>query len=307
MNPKISIVVPVYNVENYVDKCIESILGQEYSDLEIILIDDGSFDSSGHICDSYLKTDSRIILVHTKNRGLSEARNLGIKISSGDYIGFVDSDDWINKDMYSILVSNALKYNADISACNFNYVHLKNETIETRGYKNKEIIFCQNTVKNLINYIINDDIYVWNKLYKKSLFSNIRFPANKLYEDVSTTYKLYAKAKAVVISPAHCYNYMHRKESISNECFTSKNFDIVEAYFDRYIYFKDKYKILEHVLLKCLFQSLVIFIKNINIKEIGNIEAIKKIIKKIIKLNLDNCGITEKDTDIIKNFYSLII
>ena len=125
--PKISIIVPVYNVENYVSKCLDSIINQSYKNLEIIIINDGSTDKSGEICEYYSAKDDRMVLIHQKNQGVSMARNNALDIAAGDYIGFIDSDDWIAPDMYSTLYKNAIEYDADISMCNLCYAHPKQD------------------------------------------------------------------------------------------------------------------------------------------------------------------------------------
>ena len=129
MKELISIIVPVYNVEQYLDDCLISIINQTYKNIEIILIDDGSTDKSGKICDEYAKKDSRIIVIHKENGGVSSARNAGLRIAKGAYIGFVDPDDWIAEDMYEVLYSNAKKYDADVSVCKYKIV--KNNSIKT--------------------------------------------------------------------------------------------------------------------------------------------------------------------------------
>ena len=123
MLPKVSIIVPIYKVEKYLNRCIDSILNQTYKNIEVILVDDGSPDRCGAICDNYSKIDKRIKVIHKKNEGLAEARNAGIKIATGEYISFVDSDDFINKNMYKVLYENAIKYDADISMCQFKYIY----------------------------------------------------------------------------------------------------------------------------------------------------------------------------------------
>lgn len=167
--PKISIIVPVYNVENYVSKCIESIINQTYKDVEIIIVNDGSTDKSGDICDYYSKKDARIILIHQENQGLSMARNNALDIASGDYIGFVDSDDWIAPDMYGTLYNNAIEHDADISMCNFYYV---SETGECSPYSNENqpIKVLEGIHKIAHNIRLNND-YVWNRLYRRHLFN----------------------------------------------------------------------------------------------------------------------------------------
>lgn len=124
MDKVISVIIPVYNIEKYLDRCLESIINQSYTNLEIILIDDGSTDNSGKICDDYKNQDNRIIVVHKKNEGVSQARNLGISIATGEFLSFVDGDDTVEKDMFLTLINNAYKYNADFSCCGVRFIYI---------------------------------------------------------------------------------------------------------------------------------------------------------------------------------------
>ena len=135
--PAISVIVPIFNVENYVRKCVDSILNQTFSDIEIILVDDGSTDASGRICDEYLSKDDRIRVIHKENGGLSDARNAGLDMCTGEYIGFVDGDDYIDGDMYELLYKNLIQYDADISMCRFRRIY--NNRIDDNG---KDTIIC---------------------------------------------------------------------------------------------------------------------------------------------------------------------
>ncbi len=167
----ISVIVPIYKVEPYLQQCVDSILNQTYSDLEILLIDDGSPDRCGEICDEYAKKDKRIRVFHTENRGLSAARNLGIQESTGSFLGFVDSDDWLDNDMYEVLLDRIVDTQADISGCGF-YTELstnpKTSNLEETIYSGveSEIALLDGKVSN----------YVWNKLYRRDVFRNVSFP-----------------------------------------------------------------------------------------------------------------------------------
>ena len=138
MEGKISVIVPIYNVEQYLRKCIDSIINQTYKNLEIILVDDGSWDNSPRICDEYAKRDNRIKVIHKKNGGLADARNTGLKMITGNYISFIDSDDYIEKTMYEKMIKVILKYNADIIECNLNYKYGNQLITMTEGYKTQE-------------------------------------------------------------------------------------------------------------------------------------------------------------------------
>ena len=210
MNEVISVIVPVYNVENYIEKCIKSILNQTYSNLEIILIDDGSKDSSGKICDKYAKIDNRIKVIHKKNEGQSIARNVGLKIAKGKFIGFVDSDDYIDDNMFEKLYKAIIDNKADISVCDI--MHIKGKkNIKLEEHKLLEVYDRIGAIKQLLcNYITN---YVYNKLYKREIWSKIKFPKGKLMEDMDVMYRLFEKANKIVCTNEAKYYYVWRNNS----------------------------------------------------------------------------------------------
>ena len=203
----ISVVVPVFNVEKYLKKCIESIINQTKKELQIILVNDGSTDKSGKICDSYKEKDKRICVIHKKNGGLSSARNAGINIARGQYIAFIDSDDWIEPDYFELLYKGIEKFNADISVIQFNKIrdfkkisYISKTYTEWYKYNNEEAM----------RILFSDKIIGYsavNKLYKTELFSNIRYPEGLLMEDKATTYKLIDKSKSIVVNKSQKYHY----------------------------------------------------------------------------------------------------
>ena len=239
----ISVIVPMYNVEKYLKQCLDSILQQTYSNLEIILIDDGSTDGCYKIAEEYAKKDKRIKVLHQKNQGISIARNNGIEIASGKYIAFVDSDDYLEKDMYETLYNICKKYNADMAVVGINKVHDKEGRIEKLESDNYEKIMSkQDAYKIMINDDLGFRVETWNKLYKKELFNDIRYPQNKLYEDVGTTYLLVDKAKKIVYNSSAKYNYRIREKSITkNKSFTLKEMDRVEFAKKMTDFVKEKY------------------------------------------------------------------
>jgi glycosyltransferase involved in cell wall biosynthesis len=253
--PKISIIVPVYNVEDYVPKCFKSIIDQTYENLEIILVDDGSTDKSGDICDEYAKKDNRMIVIHQENQGLSMARNNALDIASGEYIGFVDGDDWIAPDMYSTLYENATKYEADISMCNFYYVsqsgHLSPYSNENTPEKVLEGIY------KISHNIRLSNNCVWNRLYKRRLFDDIRFPERKTFEDIFVMHRLVDNANKIVLSTQCKYYYLLRENGITLSPFNLGHMDNFEAYKERYNYISNKYPSLEKVCKKFIFSSLL--------------------------------------------------
>lgn len=206
MKDLISIIVPVYNVEDYVLRCLDSLINQSYEQIEIILVDDGSTDKSGKICDEFKKRDERIRVFHKKNGGLSSARNYGIKKAKGDKIAFVDSDDYVKKDLILDLYEEMQGKGADIVVCGYNDVIPEKATLSGK----------EATVR-LLTKQENIDIISWNKLYKKKLFvkNDIYFPEGKKHEDTLTTYKLMSKAGKVSYIDKSLYVYVERKGSIT--------------------------------------------------------------------------------------------
>ena len=237
----ISVIVPVYNVEEYLDRCVESILNQTYTNLEIILIDDGSTDGSERKCDEWSKRDRRIIVIHKENGGLSDARNVGIERSKGDYIAFVDSDDYIRSDMYEILLNNLKDNDADVSAgmpTSFSKEEdLKNvqqSEIKISYYKENEVF------QQLFNDKIGETVVVWNKLYSKKVFrDNLRFPKGKIHEEVFFAHRMLGNIQSIVYTTDKLYYYYKRQGSISNH-FCIKRLDELDGMYDRMLYFKQK-------------------------------------------------------------------
>ena len=242
--PLISIVVPVYNVEKYINRCINSIIRQEYQNIEIILVDDGSFDNSGKICDEYAKKDERIVVVHQKNRGLSAARNCGIDISKGEYICFVDSDDWISSDYVSTLFDLIINNNADIAVCSY----VKTEKENDLGNNIEDnIIEEYNNIQAIKKIYSTSDceriniIIAWNKLYNKRLFENIRYPQNRYYEDGGTTYKLLYNSEKIVCLKKVMYYYFVNCESITGSKLNKKKIiDAIELQEEELNFYKNK-------------------------------------------------------------------
>ena len=223
----ISIVVAVYNVENYIANCIDSLLAQKYKNIEIILVDDGSTDNSGEICDRYSKKNEMVRVIHRKNGGLSAARNTGIKNARGSLIGFVDGDDTIDKEMYEELYQNLMSTGSDISICGRYYVYGDSKKIIR--YKEEPGLYTMNSKDAIkkMNSFSSFDMAAWDKLYKITLFDSVEFPVGKLSEGYFIMYKLFLKAKKICYTPKPLYNYMQRQNSISH---TKKiNFDFIDA------------------------------------------------------------------------------
>ena len=239
--PKISIIVPVYKVEKYLKKCVDSILAQTYENLEVILVDDGSPDTCPAICDEFSKKDKRIKVIHKKNGGLSDARNAGLEIATGEYIGFVDSDDFISSEMYSVLLCNLLKSKADLAICNYVRVDecgkvavdlSMKETLKNRCFSRKE--FIEELLKPYGGYYV----VAWNKLYKRKIFENIRFPYGKQHEDEFIIHHIVSKCEKIVFVEEELYYYLQREGSIMSNSFNVKFMDYGDALIDRYRFTK---------------------------------------------------------------------
>lgn len=243
MKELISIIVPVYNVEQYLEKCVESIIKQTYKNIEIILVDDGSKDSSGKLCDELQKKDTRIKVVHKANGGLSDARNAGMKIAQGQYIGFVDSDDYIAEDMFETLYNLNKKYNSEISIVSY-YEIYNGKVIGVRKADKPEELTKIEAIKELL---IDTKIqsYAWNKLFKRELFEGIEFPTNKNFEDIATTLLLFERANKVVLYEEPKYYYMRRDNSIIGTRNYKTYKDYLEVIYDKYYYLDGKYEELD--------------------------------------------------------------
>ncbi len=235
----ISVIVPVYKVEKYLCRCIDSILNQTYKNLEIILVDDGSPDSCGNICDDYALRDSRIKVVHKENGGLSSARNAGIDIAEGEYLSFIDSDDYIAPEFIERLYKLCIDNNADIAQCAFLSTDKDDEKWDnlstfTKVFTNEEMLY------NLYNQLYVPTVVAVTKLYKKTVFDNVRFPFKKVYEDEATSYKLIYNAKRIVVVDEKLYFYYTNPESITHIDSLSRKSDYLYALRDRIDFLKKK-------------------------------------------------------------------
>lgn len=214
--PLISLIVPVYKVEPFLRDCLESIVRQTYRHLEIILVDDGSPDRCGAICDEYAARDGRIIIIHQENQGLAEARNAGLDIATGDYIQFVDSDDWLEENACESALDDALGQSADLVCFGFNMVSPSGESrahaATLSGIQDKRFVLKQLIRKRWIGA---DN--VWNKLYSKTLFDGIRFINGRVHEDLGVLYLLIHRSRAIYVSSSVLYNYRQRSGSIMTD------------------------------------------------------------------------------------------
>lgn len=234
---KLSIIVPVYNVEKYLPKCIESILQQSFRDFELILVNDGSTDKSGDICKNFKEKDSRIVILQKENGGLSSARNAGLDYANGEYIAFVDSDDWIAASMYSSMVLIMEQESVDIVVCGHNVVNFDGSITPVipvqkgriyTGLEATKLILCDELIFS----------FAWDKVYKRELFTGIRYPEGRIYEDAATTYKVFHKSTSVFQIGSTYYYYLRRKDSLCYipEKRVKRTFDNFWAFYERYIF-----------------------------------------------------------------------
>ena len=242
MSHRISVIVPIYKVEAFLNRCVDSILNQSYRNLEIILVDDGSPDNCGLICDEYARRDERIVVVHKKNGGLSSARNAGLDIATGEYIGFVDSDDYLAPDMYEKMYKALTESESDLCICGTSYVDeegapfhqeipstICNEILDQQG------LFAKLQQQDYFYYVI-----ACAKLYRAELFADIRFPEGRLHEDEFTAHRVFGECARTVTLEEPMYYYVQRAGSIMNSSITIKKVDAAWAFYDRYLYFKER-------------------------------------------------------------------
>lgn len=233
MSELISVIVPIYNVEKYLDRCIKSILNQSYKNLDIILIDDGSKDRCSEICDQWERKDNRITVIHKENSGLSDTRNIGIELSHGSYLSFIDSDDYVHKDFIKILYELCKKYDSDISMCGVYETCEEEDTTKNIKGGNEEVKYTKSILSK------KDSLYcvAWNKLYKREVFQNVRYPKGKIHEDVAVIYKLLYFSNKVAITDIKLYFYFNNPNSIMRSNYTKKHLDILDGLYDSYLFF----------------------------------------------------------------------
>lgn len=261
-NPLISVIVPVYKVEKYLSNCIESVLHQSYSNWELILVDDGSPDQCPLICDEFASCDDRIKVVHKENGGLSSARNAGLDIFKGDYVTFLDSDDFWHEDYLKIMLDLCVSNNAQLSQCD--YVR----GVETKFPKIKQTrdvsVYTNHTV--FTSFAAN--IIMCGKMYARHLFDEIRVPEGLINEDDWTTWKLYYKSRSIAVSNAQLYYYTVNPGSIMGQAKKKTNFSYLDAYKERINFFRNtKEEDLEHCSRLQLCKSMVLTYSNPNLSE----------------------------------------
>ena len=293
----ITIVVPVYKVEKYLKRCVDSLLNQTYQDFEILLVDDGSPDNCGEMCDEYVRKDSRIFVIHQKNGGLSAARNTGLdwfyEQGRSDYITFVDSDDWLHPQYLSILMNGIMENNVKISVCDF-----KRVTAETYYESYDNIGYELNSPENfLVNHFWQYN-YACGKVYHKSVFDHVRYPVGKVFEDTFTTYKTLHKCEQIAYTESQLYYYFQNEQGISHSPWKPSELVIFDAMQEQMQFYKEK------GLQKAFDKEFMLFVNHhayqiVRIKENKNdlkknkatLKAIKKALRKLLKENKDKFNV----------------
>lgn len=240
---KISVIIPVYNAEKYLDRCLSSISKQSYKDYEIILINDGSTDGSNTICEAWQKKKDNIKVIHKDNGGSASARNIGISIAQGEYIAFIDADDFVHDKYLEILINNSIEYETDISVCG--YISLNEDIINDRNFELKqEKVEILDNITSLEMFcsrkFYTQMVVVWNKLIKKELFDEVSFVEGKCVDDEFVIHKLFYKAKKIAYSNLKLYYYIQSENSQMRKTLNINKFDSIEAIEQQLLFFEEK-------------------------------------------------------------------
>lgn len=250
MKPIISIIIPVYNIELYISDCLDSILAQRFTNYEVIVVNDGSTDDSRNICEAYARRDERIKVIHKEYGGVSSARNAGLELASGDYIGFVDGDDRIKPDMYERLYQLCMDTNSDISICKLGREINGKLINQDNGLADVKELEHQEALRELFKGALYR-FSLCNKLFKASCFKNIQFPEGRIHEDLSTTYKLFANSRKSVFINKIGYLYIKRENSILTSRFNEKRMDSFIGWNEILSFMSKHYKELSEEVFSC--------------------------------------------------------
>ena len=225
--PLISVVLPIYNIESYLDRCMNAVLGQTYHNLEILMVDDGSPDGCPAMCDEYAQEDSRVIALHKENGGLSDARNFGIAHAKGEYITCIDPDDYVDSDYVEYLYGLILKYETKMSVCQ-HITEYDNGSKKDRGSSGDELLDIETCLRRMLYHDVIDTS-AWAKLYHRSLFDTVSYPKGKIFEDIGTTYALMMQCDTgIAVGYESKYHYMYHMNSIVNSNFSPKKLELLE-------------------------------------------------------------------------------
>lgn len=281
MNHLISVIVPIYKVEKYLNRCIQSIVDQTYTNLEIILIDDGSPDKCPELCDAWEKKDARIRVIHKENGGLSDARNAGMQIAEGTYVGFVDSDDWIHPRMYERMLSALIKYDVDICECEFEKTEKDVDIVTPKKVKCGQVISKMQAMEMVIDQTVQP--VVWNKLYKRTTIQDFPFVVGKYNEDEYWTYRVIDEIKSMIQIKEKLYFYFYREDSIINETYSIRRLDGLEARYERMKYLQKYPEICEKAKRNLIFECMYHYQKGLKYLEKNEFRKMQKTILEIIR------------------------
>lgn len=296
-NDLISIIIPVYKVEEYIDECVNSLINQTYKNIEIILVDDGSPDSCGDICEKYKEMDSRIVVLHKKNGGLSDARNAGMQIANGNYFVFVDSDDYVSNKYVEILYNALNKDNADIAVAEMIKFYDNDNPEEFIESEEPDVILYSS--RDIMNLYFTDKAATmtsaWGKIYKRNLFNEIQYPKGKLHEDEFTTYKLMHKAEKIAYVNIPLYFYRQRNNSIINSKYNVRRLDVLDAYKERLDFFKEFYSEIYSIASAHYLNRLLICYNDVREINKEESEKVKIRFKAFYKTSKLECKLSSKD------------
>ena len=234
MKPLISVIVPVYRVEKYLHRCVDSILRQTYTDFELILVDDGSPDSCGAICDAYAAEDSRVRVIHRENGGLSAARNSGIGIAAGEYFTFIDSDDWVHPQFLELLAIPVLRDHVRVSICGY----IREGEFSESEIRSEQAVYQLLDAEELLENHFWNYNYAWGKLYHRDLFAEVRYPEGKVFEDTFTTYKLLFQCRQAALLEHPLYFYFVNEEGITKAPWTPRELVIFDAMREQLLFYE---------------------------------------------------------------------
>lgn len=289
MEPKISVIIPIYQVEKYLERAIQSVLDQTYPNLEIVLVDDGSKDRCGEICDQFAEQFPQIKVLHKENGGLSDARNAGLEIASGEWIAFLDSDDYYAKDFLSTLYIAAMETDSQVAICAYKVVKDFEQLDEEEPgdflpdyqvYSREELLWnMYDSIHPQATYFI----VAWNKLYHSSLWKDVRFPTGKIHEDEATTYKIYDLTTQGVYIKRQYYGYYEAPESITRNQFSLKRLEWMEALTNRIDYFHKNQRIALALLAqKARADASIRYYYRVSQKDLESFEA-KKLLRSYVE------------------------
>lgn len=282
----ISVIIPVFRVEKYLERCIDSVVSQTYKNLEIILVDDGSPDMCGEICDAYAKKDNRIKVIHQENKGLCGARNAGLRVAKGDFIGFVDSDDYVSEDMYEYLASKLTSYSADIVSCRYFRVGREYDGYCEKGEYDVTLT-GREAVRELIENFVLRSLF-WNKLFRREILEGFSFPEGRTFEGTLTMHKLFLKCRKVIMLSEPKYYYLDNSESIVNTKNVKNGLDYCLSHIERYNDLKDDFPFLKGKMLSDAVRPIRVLRYVLNPVSEEEIENNREKLEKIKDFVLEN-------------------